>query len=117
MKHDCDIAAEIDLSKPSLAGLSWTLRHPETWPRGFAWNYSRCHTCAMGLAYQLWQWDKIDKPHSNNGEKIMSHYLGISIKDAMNIFFDTERILGIYSCDVTPAMVADRIDDYLEEDK
>lgn len=47
-------ASHPDLSKPSLAGLSYVLRHPEIWPDGFEWNYGNCRTCAMGIAHRLW---------------------------------------------------------------
>lgn len=42
------------LERPSLEGLSYALRHPEIWPKGFEWNYDHCCTCAMGLAGNLW---------------------------------------------------------------
>jgi hypothetical protein len=29
------------------------LRHPETWPPGFEFDYRRCATCAIGLAHEL----------------------------------------------------------------
>src|SRR5271168_2864293 len=45
----------IDLSRASLRGLSYALRHRETWPADFKkWYYGRCETCAMGLASALW---------------------------------------------------------------
>jgi hypothetical protein len=37
----------------TLRGLSYALRHPETWPPGFAFDYRRCKTCAMGLAFEM----------------------------------------------------------------
>ncbi len=43
-----------DLSKPSVAGLVYLLRHKEQWPRGFDWNYALCTCCGMGLADEMW---------------------------------------------------------------
>lgn len=37
----------------TLGRLSWLLRHQEAWPDGFAWNFGRCKSCAIGLAYRL----------------------------------------------------------------
>lgn len=41
-------------SKPSLRGLSYALRHPETWPAGFEFDYGDCKRCAIGLIFKLW---------------------------------------------------------------
>jgi hypothetical protein len=49
--------------KPSLAALSYALRHPEMWPKGFEWDYSFCHSCAMGLTVQLWPDTVSSIPH------------------------------------------------------
>jgi hypothetical protein len=43
-----------DLSVPSYVALSYALRHKETWPKGFTWNYRYCSGCALGLAVGLW---------------------------------------------------------------
>lgn len=51
------------LDKPSLENLSYCLRHPETWPSGFHWDFKQCSTCAMGLARALWD-EKIRFDHS-----------------------------------------------------
>lgn len=40
--------------EPSVAALSYALRHRETWPTGFEWNYLRVGSCAIGLADRLW---------------------------------------------------------------
>jgi hypothetical protein len=42
------------IDKPSLENLSYALRHPETWPKDFVWDYGECNDCAMGLAHRLW---------------------------------------------------------------
>lgn len=42
------------LSRPSVEALIYALRHPETWPAGFVWDYRACDSCALGLARELW---------------------------------------------------------------
>jgi hypothetical protein len=44
-----------DLSVPSLRNLAFILRHKETWPPGFYWNYCRADSCALGLAVRVWK--------------------------------------------------------------
>jgi hypothetical protein len=41
-------------NKPTIGALSFALRHAELWPADFHWDYSRCETCAMGLARRMW---------------------------------------------------------------
>lgn len=43
-----DVQATIDPRR-----LVHALRHPETWPPDFEWDYGRCPSCAMGLAWRL----------------------------------------------------------------
>ncbi len=43
-----------DLSVPSLENLAYVLRHRETWPQGFVWDYRYSPSCAMGLTHMLW---------------------------------------------------------------
>ena len=42
------------LGTPSVDGLIYSLRHPETWPNGFSWDFEYCSSCAMGLSRALW---------------------------------------------------------------
>ena len=42
----------------SLRGLSYALRHPETWPPGFRWKFFDCNRCATGLAVELMMADR-----------------------------------------------------------
>jgi hypothetical protein len=45
-----------------LRKLAWVLRHPEVWPKGHVWDFSKilthvpCGTvgCAMGIARRMW---------------------------------------------------------------
>lgn len=118
-----------DLNKPSLHALSYALRHPDTWPADFVWNFEYCDQCAMGLAHQLWK----SIPESDNdvktGTSRMARAFAMPYTDAKNIFFGNRdwtpqkewtegwifkktfksHNLGA----VTPDMVADQIDKYL----
>lgn len=122
-----------DLNKPSLVGLSYALRHPELWPPGFQWNYKSCETCAMGLAHQLWNDIPLGSNNANQGASIMAKAFAIPFSTAKNVFMGQT---GSYAsswvpskikrewlfhkknvCDqdaITPEMVADQIDKYLE---
>ena len=42
---------------PTLDAMIHHLRHPETWPAGFEWDYSYSTRCAVGLAHGLWPED------------------------------------------------------------
>lgn len=121
-----------DLDKPSLHGLSYALRHPDVWPKNFTWDYTRCETCAMGLAHQLW--NEIPAHHKsrdhNGGSTKMAKAFAIPFTAAKNIFFGyggwtpytptttghlwwkkTTNLSDLEN--VTPEMVADQIDKYL----
>ncbi len=141
IKVDCPInetkALSQQLDKPSLHALSYCLRHPDTWPNEFVWDYKNCGQCAMGLAHALWK----SIPHTNvgNGASVMARCFAMPYGAALNIFFGRE---GANTADwvpyrteearegflwwkqtvtrqhpklgaVTPEMVADQIDLYL----
>lgn len=114
-----------DLDKPSLHALSYSLRHPDTWPKGFIWNYNNCSSCAMGLAHYLWS-GSIPDTNINTGASIMAREFAMPFKEAKSIFLGsaawtpTQRTGHLwwakdkYNLDiVTPEMVADQIDKYL----
>lgn len=117
--------------KPSLFGLSYALRHPETWPIGFVWDYRDCQTCAVGLAVQLWKligvpvafdWDDECMTDAQKSSVVspMARIFAIGYSTAHHIFFNVQprrslilrRPIGDLK-DVTPDMVADEIDRYL----
>lgn len=128
-----------DLDKPSLHALSYALRHPDTWPDGFYWQFDQCDQCAMGLAHALWK--KIPKAHRHSGASIMAKAFAMPYSDADNIFMghgewaprriktktvrtgflglhlarETRQTLDFRA--VTPEMVADQIDAYLKNRK
>jgi hypothetical protein len=44
----------VDLDKPTVAGLIYLLRHQELWPAGFEWNVFEHDKCAIGLMQVYW---------------------------------------------------------------
>ena len=100
----------VDLSKPSIAALSYALRHRETWPKDFKWNFFCCTTCAMGLAARLWT--QLRPFHENIGAN-----LGVSISAAHRIFVQAAWEWGgpTDSPDVSPEDIADLLDAHLAE--
>lgn len=113
-----------NLDKPSLHALSYILRHPDTWPNGFVWNYGACATCAMGLAHRLWD---VSQTKKDNAASIMSRTFGIGYEVADSIFMGQVRgkpaqwrkngpqwwRRSVALNDVSPEMVADAIDAHL----
>jgi len=69
------------LATPSLAGLIYALRHPDTWPQGFKYYWGCHHSCGMGLAYSLWP-RAIPARFSPN----MAKAFGIPSRDAHTLF-------------------------------
>lgn len=113
---DFVVETKPDLSKPSLEGLSYALRHlPETLGR---WKYihtiieNDCGTagCAWGMARRLWPKQTRAK-RKNVCSDDADHLFGSGAYDR----FFTEGAYGILPELVTPQMVADRIDAYLAE--
>jgi len=121
------------LDKPSLHALSYALRHPDTWPAHFSWNFKHCNSCAMGLAHSLWgQIPEHQKSRdTNGGASKMAKAFGMPFSEAKSIFFaiggkwypiieETKGHLWwkktyrkIDHENITPEMVADQIDAYL----
>lgn len=118
------------IDKPSLENLSYALRHPETWPDGFEWDYRNCNSCAMGLASNLWK--SIPEPSNKRekGSSRMARSFSLPYEVAASIFFGSKdwtpirnetkgmlwwkkhrQFLNIAA--VTPEMVADQIDKYI----
>lgn len=44
----------MNLSKPTIEGLAYILRHEEEWPEDFHWDFSSHRTCALGLMSEKW---------------------------------------------------------------
>lgn len=108
-----------DLDKPSLHALSYALRHPDTWPDGFVWDYSYCGQCAMGLAHLLWK-ETVGRPDTYNGASLMARAFAIPYEEARDIFLEGRGaprycLVGPRNIDAqTPERVADQIDKYLK---
>lgn len=116
------VEAVLDLATPSLAGLAWLLRHKEAWPVGFRWNFANCPTCAIGLAYRMICGEAPEDRFGPDDAAVwlprafpaLSDQEGFLVKSADKIFFgDVAFALGIELGDVTPEMVAQRIEDHL----
>ena len=58
---------------PTLDAMIHHLRHPETWPAGFEWDYSYATACAVGLAHGLWPDSTTSFSYSD-----LAHTLGLS---------------------------------------
>lgn len=80
------------------------LRDPTTWPEGFAWDFSNCRRCGIGLFIkmldpgpysQITAWDRVE------------YGLGLTQSQACTVF---GRAYQIADSQVTPAMVADRLE-------
>jgi hypothetical protein len=68
-------------NKPTIGALSFALRHKELWPADFHWDYSRCETCAMGLARRMWP-KHVEEPNLSS----MVAAFGIDHDTAARIF-------------------------------
>lgn len=110
-----------DLDKPSLHALSYALRHPDTWPEGFYWDFSDCGQCAMGLAHELWNVNTAGKYEVAVSR--MARAFAMPYGEARHIFgtrdwAEQRKMFGLIKQrapwgSITPEMVADQIDAYL----
>lgn len=115
------------LKTPSLRNLIFALRHRETWPKGFRWDFSDCSQCAMGLRYELWgkqagesaprKWDYFwSGSYLGEWEGMTAKSLRIPVSDVrcmMGAYFENSYP-GILAEDVSPQMVADRLEQYAD---
>lgn len=125
-----------DLSKPDLANLAYVLRHPDTWPKGFIWNFGRCDQCAMGLAHLLWKELGENTWRQNQALSQVARAFAMPYEKAEHVFIgerwvpQKKKILQQASLfreeksemvsdfeRVTPEMVARQIDKFLAEQK
>lgn len=101
----------LDLTKPSLKALSYILRHKELWPEGFEWGFTRCESCAMGLAYELWQLGNRKRCTIFSMGRKLTEVFAMKRETFSNIFEDKRPLYHTWN--VTPEMVADQIDNHL----
>lgn len=109
-----------ELDKPSLENLAYALRHPETWPKEFHWNFNYCEHCAMGLAHQLWA-KNVAEARRSTGASIMAQAFAIPFSASREIFFGAgfsyryrNGFPVLFASAITPEMVADKIDRFLK---
>lgn len=122
-----EVRALLEISnKPSLVALSYSLRHPETWPQDFVWDYSSCATCAVGLALRLWPETLVLPDTQRMQITWIAREMALPWREAEMIFFElapiqTARVGWFKSVEsfnfdaVTPDDVADAIDRHLAE--
>jgi hypothetical protein len=94
----------IPLDRPSAKGMVYILRHPETWPPNFRWDYSYCSHCAIGLGHAFW---------GTYDRERLAAAIGLNEATSMNIFVDLNRVLGFEDqgkMAITPEHVADAIE-------
>lgn len=99
-------ADAIDLTKPSPQALSFILRHREFWPKNFRWDFRSSCTCAVGLAHAAWPVTKTE---------YITRALGADQRVGVAFVYGHYRPVPDWG--VTPEMVADRIDQLVEQCK
>jgi hypothetical protein len=96
-------------NKPTIGALSFALRHKELWPADFHWDYSRCETCAMGLARRMWP-KHVEEANLSS----MINAFGIDADTAQRVFtgsYSYYRVGAIAGYEpVQPEHVADALD-------
>jgi hypothetical protein len=81
------------------------LRDRSMWPPDFRWSFRDCRTCAIGMLREAMpgmKWDIVKDQDVN-----MARELGISRSAAYDIFIAHH---GMESREITPEMVADRLE-------
>jgi hypothetical protein len=110
--------------RPNLVALAYSLRHPETWPADFVWDYRNCTTCAIGLSLRLWP--KLQLPDGQMAQQTwIAREMAMPYEAAKRMFFSLgppKRVReGWFRAPhwiadqsaVTPDDVANAIDRYL----
>lgn len=92
--------------EPSLRNLAYVLRHKEMWPKGFEWNYPNFTGCAMGLSEELWNKSVYSEYLDEVDRKIFIRPVSL-FRHPLTGFNGRMQM-------VTPEIVADRIEKYLE---
>lgn len=101
------------LASPTLEGLAYRLRHKETWPKDFEFDFDRCHRCAMGLAFQSWFSRVEHEPQGNWAGDHLSAWLRWTSRVFAIPYWDAEKIFGAGTANHRPSTIARRIDAYL----
>ena len=119
MYVDTKEAISVTLS-PSLRNLAYILRHKEMWPKGFEWDYTHFDNCAMGMCSELWNersvYSLVDTDSSFDTESMWDIEKKIFIRPVSFFKHPFTGVKGRMAM-VTPEIVADRIDAYLDATK
>lgn len=102
-------AVPLDLTNPNLRALSHVLRHRELWPSDFAWDFHFGSTCAIGLSRRVLGDFNSERMDAYSENRIFFSTRGKRVRH-MGVFSRRARRMS----EVTPEMVADQIDEYLE---
>ena len=88
--------------------LSFILRNRALWPNGFEWDYTRCETCAMGLAVRLGM-------ATRHNTLAMTVPFNMSVEEAEKIFIEARHHFSVARMsDITPEHIADLLDAYAD---
>lgn len=138
-----DVRSPVDLSQPSLAALSYLLRHHDLWPKDYRWDFDNvclpieenyvlgfrrhgifgrntpiygvrhCGTHGCAIGLTYETWPDTMKLPDQPVDNAAAAY-GIPAMDAYCLFYETETYYrGLPHQHITPLMVADAIDAYL----
>lgn len=99
-------------TEPSLKNLAYVLRHKELWPEDFVWDYSRPESCGIGMCRLLYRLDPTivdDRLDEDSANKIFMSWMG----EKKYLFGLFKYPVHMRTEDITPEVVADRIDCWL----
>lgn len=103
------------LACPSLENLAYVLRHSEMWPKAFEWHFGRFSCCAVGLAQEFWpdqQYLADEMFREMTTDTFQRIFVNPTTKPPVRMLWWIKR--GRRHDEVTPTMVADQIERYLE---
>lgn len=100
---------KIDLSRPSLEGLVWLLRHPDLWPEGFEWRFMSPFGCAMGLSARQWG-RRADLSTIPCISSMISLFPSLTHDSAENLFLNPSK----RGMSTTPDDIAKRINAFIK---
>lgn len=86
-----------DLTKPSLEGIAYVLRHKELWPKNFQWDFAWRPTCALGLGDLLWPEESLwweDKFVDGHTNIFNAFYVGGYLKTSDQVADELDRALS-----------------------
>lgn len=101
--------------KPSLVSLAYILRNPSMWPQDFTWNFQYHGQCALGLSDKLWPGyaSLLLNTMTEESFKDIFIYTTNKPKVVSRMFWIRWERTRLHE-EVSPDMVADHIEEYLE---